>query len=83
MRRLVVGFSKVGWGCVVVWLGRFSMYDYGFWNNVKKYLFLFLLEYDVFVILVIFFIFLVYGGNDVFVDFNDVVVLISKLVGFF
>nr|XP_024361970.1 triacylglycerol lipase 1-like isoform X2 [Physcomitrium patens]XP_024361972.1 triacylglycerol lipase 1-like isoform X2 [Physcomitrium patens]XP_024361973.1 triacylglycerol lipase 1-like isoform X2 [Physcomitrium patens]XP_024361974.1 triacylglycerol lipase 1-like isoform X2 [Physcomitrium patens]XP_024361975.1 triacylglycerol lipase 1-like isoform X2 [Physcomitrium patens]PNR29753.1 hypothetical protein PHYPA_028447 [Physcomitrium patens] len=61
--------------------GRFSMYDHGFWNNVKKYSSLFPPEYDVSVIPATLPILLAHGGNDALADPNDVAALISKLAG--
>ncbi|KAG0559348.1 hypothetical protein KC19_10G098600 [Ceratodon purpureus] len=61
--------------------GRFSMYDHGFWNNLKKYNSFFPPEYDVSAIPATLPILLAHGGNDSLADPDDVADLIQKLQG--
>jgi lysosomal acid lipase/cholesteryl ester hydrolase len=61
--------------------GRFSMWDHGFWNNIKKYNSLFPPEYDVSAIPPTLPILLAHGGKDALADTDDVAELIKKLQG--
>lgn len=61
--------------------GRFSMYDHGFWNNIKKYSSLFPPEYDVSAIPATLPILLAHGGKDALADPDDVADLIKNLQG--
>lgn len=67
--------------CAVVRSGRFSMYDHGFWNNIRIYSSLFPPEYDVSAIPATLPILLAHGGNDALADPDDVADLVTKLQG--